>query len=92
MDIIGVLRQKAQQELKRIVLPEISDQRTIDASIEIVSEKLAKLVLVGDYTEAKIQLISSGADLKLVTFYNPEENLELVERYALMLTEKRKHR
>ncbi|GAB4155699.1 MAG: phosphate acetyltransferase [Planctomycetota bacterium] len=92
MDILSVLREKAASSLKRVVLPEISDDRVIEAAVEITREKLAHLDLVGDCTPARQKLENSGADLSLVTFHDIPSLGDDIERYATMLFEKRKHK
>ena len=92
MDILASLRQKAKTELKRVVLPEIHDERTVDAAIEICDERLAYLDLVGEWADAKVAMQKAGADLSLVKFHRPADMPENVEKFAAILAEKRKHR
>lgn len=48
MSFLSQMKELAKKDLKTIVLPEGSDQRTIDAAQQIVKEGLAKLVVIGD--------------------------------------------
>jgi phosphate acetyltransferase len=92
MDILAQLRAKAASSLRRVVLPEIADDRVIEASVEITREKLAHLDLVGDCSAARPKLESRGADLSYITFHDVPTLTGEVERYASMLFEKRKHK
>lgn len=48
MSIFKKIRDKASGNLKRIVLPESNDERTIEAARFILDNKIAKLIVVGD--------------------------------------------
>ena len=48
MDLLSTIRSKAQQNCMRIVLPEGDEERTILAADQIIREKLAHIILIGD--------------------------------------------
>ena len=48
MSILDQIRERAKKNLKRIVLPESEDERTMEAIDCILDNKIAKLVVVGD--------------------------------------------
>jgi len=48
MDILSQMRQRAQENQKRIVLPEGDEPRTLVAANEILRQKIAKLILIGN--------------------------------------------
>lgn len=47
-DLLTEIRQKASSNLKRIVLPETADDRIIAAASEIMAQKIARIILLGD--------------------------------------------
>lgn len=80
-DFLSRMKQAARQDKKTIVLPEGSDQRTIEAAKKIVEEDLANLVVLGD----------CELDIEGVTVINPETSDKL-EEYATKLAELRAHK
>ena len=48
MGILDQIRERAKKNLKKIVLPESEDDRTIEAAEYILDNKIAKLVVMGD--------------------------------------------
>lgn len=53
MSILDKIREKASKNLKKIVLPETDDERTMEAIEAILDEKLSRLVVIGDDTVRK---------------------------------------
>ena len=47
MGFIDVIKEKAKQNVKTIVLPETEDKRTYEAAEAVLKEGTAKLILVG---------------------------------------------
>ena len=86
MQLINIIREKAQKQQKHIVLPEGTSERTLRAAEIILQEKLAKLTLLGNVDEIRrleksycinlydAQIIepakSHKFDLYVDTFYN----------------------
>lgn len=48
MSFLGKVRKRALQAYSRIVLPEATDERVLRATAEILKEKLARPVLIGN--------------------------------------------
>lgn len=86
---IEMIKDKARADRKTIVLPETNDRRTLMAAANIVEEKIANIIMVGD--EEKI---AEGAkwlelDLDEVTIINPKTTKKMDE-YVDLLYETRK--
>ncbi|MBR4758988.1 MAG: phosphate acetyltransferase [Lachnospiraceae bacterium] len=89
MSYIDLIKEKARQDKKTIVLPETNDKRTLIAASHILEEGIANLVMVGD--EEKIM---DGArwlevDLDGVKIINPATT-EKFDEYVNLLYETRK--
>ncbi|MBQ3066651.1 MAG: phosphate acetyltransferase [Clostridia bacterium] len=69
MKILQEIKQKASQLNKTIVLCEGEDSRVVKAAADTVKEGVAKIVLLGD--EAQIKLDNPDIDLSGVTIVNP---------------------
>ena len=48
MSFIDGIKERAKKDIKTIVLPEAEDERTIRAAAEVLSKKIAKLILLGN--------------------------------------------
>ncbi|MCR4704914.1 MAG: phosphate acetyltransferase [Lachnospiraceae bacterium] len=48
MSYIDLIKEKAKQDVKKIVLPESTDKRTLIAAAQILKEGIAKVVMVGN--------------------------------------------
>ncbi len=91
MSFIDRIKERAKQDVKTIVLPEINDRRTLIAAAKILQEGTAKLVMVG-----KEEKIMDGArwlevDLSQVKVVDPE-NTEKLDEYVNLLYETRKEK
>ena len=53
MAFIDIIKEKARSSVKRIVLPESEDERTIRAAAKALEEKLADIILIGDEAVVK---------------------------------------
>lgn len=62
MSILEKIRQKASKNLKKIVLPESDDPRTMEAVEFIIDNKISRLVVIGNDTVKK-QIKSKNTDL-----------------------------
>ncbi len=92
MDILSEFRAKAAAAPARIVLPEIHDDRTVEAAAEICAERIALLDLVGDWEPVRARLEKLGVPLDGVRFHSPGGDPDRFEDYAARLVERRKHR
>ncbi|MGN1315178.1 MAG: phosphate acetyltransferase [Lachnospiraceae bacterium] len=89
MSYIDIIKEKARQDKRTIVLPETNDKRTLIAASQILAEDLANIIMVGN--EEKIM---DGAgwlevDLTGVTVVDPKTSDKL-EEYVNLLYETRK--
>jgi phosphate acetyltransferase len=81
MDIITKIKEKAKLKKKRVVLPEGSEKRMIQATKKILAEGLAEVTLLGD--ENKISELSKSyqLNLKKVKVIDPSTSSEF-DKYA----------
>jgi phosphate acetyltransferase len=81
MTLLESLKAKAKANPKRIVLPEGEEPRTVKASVQILQEKLAQVVLVGN--RAKIEAVAKeqGVDVANVSSVDPATSPKF-EEYA----------
>lgn len=86
-DFIEGIKEAARADKKTIVLPEGSDDRTLDAAERILAEGIANLIILGDEAD----IVSSGRDLSDATIISPQDS-ELVEELAEGLYEIRKNK
>ncbi|MFQ6003524.1 MAG: phosphate acetyltransferase [Candidatus Zixiibacteriota bacterium] len=79
MDVITRIKEKAKAQKKRVVLPEGTEQRMIQATKKILEEGLAKVTLLGD--EKKIDELSKSyqLDLNRVEVINPSTSSKFDE-------------
>ena len=89
MSFIEDIKNRAKQNVKRIVLPETDDRRTLIAASQIIREGIADIIMIG-----KEDKIMEGAkwlelDLDKVTVIDPEK-FERLDEYADKLYELRK--
>lgn len=89
MSYIDLIKDKARQDVKTIVLPETNDKRTLIAASRILAEGIANIIMVGN--EEKIM---DGAgwlevDLTGVTVVDPA-NCDKLDEYVNLLYETRK--
>lgn len=91
MAFIDYIKNRARQDVKKIVLPETDDRRTLIAAAQIIKEKTADIIMIG-----KEEKIMEGAkwlelDLTKVRIVDPETS-ELTEPYIQKLYELRKNK
>lgn len=53
MSVLDSIKEKAKADVKHILLPEGSEERTVQAARIITDEKIAKVTLLGDEEEIK---------------------------------------
>ena len=87
MGFIDVIKEKAKQNLKTIVLPETEDKRTYEAAEAVLRDGTAKLILVGSKEE--IEKNGAGFDISGATIINPF-TYEKTEEYLNLFVELRK--
>lgn len=86
MGFIDVIKEKAKQNVKTIVLPETEDRRTYEAAEAVLRDGTAKLILVGSKEE--IEKNGVGFDISGATIVDPATS-EKTEAYIEKLVELR---
>ncbi len=91
MNVVESIKRRVADEQKRIVLPEVSDQRVIAAAARVSREGFARIVLPGEPTVLEAAVRDAGADLSRIGFLDSSD-ASLIEKLAAALYERRKHR
>ena len=89
MGLIENIKEKAKLELRTIVLPESEDERVLLATQQVLEEKTANVVLIGDEDTIKADAEKFGANIEGATIINPKFSDNL-EAYVDELVELRK--
>ena len=92
MALLEKLTKRAQKIYPRILLPESTDQRVIQAALSLSTQKIAKIILLGNKDEICSQLNQSSENRKHnLEFIDPKDE-KLRNDYAKTLFERRKHK
>ncbi len=91
MNFIEEVKNKARQNVKKIVLPEASDIRTIKAAATALDERYAEIVLLGDENKINEMARENGLDISKATIINPLTS-DKARAYADKLYELRKEK
>src|SRR6056297_1552175 len=92
MDLIEKIRQKAQENCQKIVLPEGDEERTILAADTVIREKLAGVTIIGNPDMVMKQAEKYGLkNIEKATIVDPV-NHEKKDAYIQLLVELRKHK
>jgi phosphate acetyltransferase len=89
MHLVDQIKAKARQSLQTVVLPEGYDDRMVQAAGQIVSDGLAKVVLLGNPATLEAKAKELGASLAGVALLDPKSAPKL-EAYVDELVELRK--
>jgi phosphate acetyltransferase len=89
MQLVDQIKAKARGNLQTVVLPEAYDDRMIEAAGAIVSDGLAKVVLLGDPAVLQGKAAELGASLAEVEIVDPKSSPKL-DAYIAELVELRK--
>ncbi|UCG27160.1 MAG: phosphate acetyltransferase, partial [Bacteroidales bacterium] len=92
MKLLEQIKEKARNYNKRIVLPEAFEERTLKAADILISEKIARIILLGN--PDKILADAERFGLKAIpgaTIVDPLRH-DRKEQYADLMTELRKHK
>lgn len=92
MSFIDGIKERAKKDLKTIVLPEAEDERTIRAAAEILSKKLAKLILLGKPDQIYADAKEYGVHVSDAVIVDPQNCGEKLDEYANLLYELRKNK
>lgn len=91
MAIIDEIKNRAKQEKKIIVLPEVEDVRVLEAAVRAEDEGIADVVLVGDFENAERIAKENDIDISSVSFVDIKSAKNASE-YAEKLYDLRKHK
>lgn len=89
--VISRIKERARNNIKKIVLPESEDVRVLKAASMATSEKVAEIIIVGDKAKIDEVCLKENIDLSGVEIINPAES-ELTEGFAKKLYELRKEK
>ncbi|MDR1678867.1 MAG: phosphate acetyltransferase [Prevotellaceae bacterium] len=90
MDILNEMFARAKQNLRRIVLPEGTEERTIKAADIILAEGFAEIILIGSKAEIEAKAAEFGLkNIGKATIIDPATNSSM-PNYANLLFELRK--
>lgn len=89
MSMIEMIKAKAKANVKRIVLPEGDEPRTVSAAVKIKEEGLAVPVLIGSFESVSSQAKQQGVDITGIEIIDPLTSPDK-ERYTNELYEIRK--
>lgn len=87
MGFIDVIKARARENKKTIVLPESMDRRTFEAAEKILKEEIANLIIIG--TPEEVEANSKGLDITGATIVNPF-TYEKTQEYIDLFVELRK--
>lgn len=91
MNFIETIKEKARNNIKKIVLPETMDLRVLEAAEECSKDNLAEIVLIGKKEEVEELATSNNIDLSKTTLIDPFTS-ELTEKLVNDLYELRKEK
>lgn len=89
MSVLDTIKEKAKADVKHILLPEGSEERTVQAARIITDQKIAKVTLLGDENEIKAVADKFGVCLCGIDIINPLTDPDF-EHYANGFYELRK--
>jgi phosphate acetyltransferase len=89
MHLVDQIKEKAKKNLQTVVLPESYDERMLYAAEKIVSQGLAKLVVLGDPAKIQADAAAKGINLTGVELLNPADSSRL-DQYVADFVELRK--
>lgn len=89
MSFVEVMKEKARQNIKTILLPESEDVRVVQAVADVEKEGFAKAVLIGNEENVKKIASDNNIDVSKVTIIDPLKS-EKFEEYADKFYELRK--
>lgn len=92
MDLLHEIIQKAKALNQRIVLPEGTEERTIQAADQVIDQGIARVILIGSRDEImKEAKRFSLTHLDKATIVDPEKH-EKMDHYINLMVELRKHK
>ncbi len=91
MKLMEQIWESARKDIKKIVLPEGNEERTLVAAQKIKEEGLADVILVGAIDEIKAKASSLGVNLEGIEIEDPSTS-KVFEKYAEEFYELRKNK
>lgn len=82
MSVVDDIRAKAKTKNRRVVLPESTEPRMIDAARILIEEKIAAVTLVGQLDEIEPLAKEHGLDLAQVQLINPVDSPDFADFVA----------
>ncbi|MGM9805672.1 MAG: phosphate acetyltransferase [Candidatus Aphodosoma sp.] len=90
MKLLEEIKKRAQADMQRIVLPEGTEPRTLEAANSVLRDRVAKIILIGNPDEIGRLAEEKGlGHIKEATIIDPENNPN-IGKYATLLAELRK--
>ncbi len=89
MEFINQIKERAKTLQNKIVLPEGTDFRTLKAVEQVIEDKLAQIILLGDPIEIKALALKEGINITEAEIINPKTSPKR-EQYAALMVEIRK--
>ncbi len=89
MHLVDQIKASARANVQTVVLPEGYDDRMVQAAGQIVADKLANVILLGNADTLKAKAAELGASLEGVTLIDPKSS-DLLDSYIDELVELRK--
>ena len=91
MAFIEEIKKRAKQDIKTIVLPEAEDIRTLEATENVLKEKYANIVLIGNAQKIKQKAEENNLNITGAQIIDPN-NSEKYDEYVNWLYELRKNK
>ncbi|HAC71806.1 phosphate acetyltransferase [Aliarcobacter skirrowii] len=89
MGLIENIKAKAKQNLRTIVLPESEDERVLKATEQVLKDKTANIILIGNEDTIKADSAKCGANIEGAKIIDPKKFAN-IDRYINELVELRK--
>ncbi|MCF7798797.1 phosphate acetyltransferase [Candidatus Woesearchaeota archaeon] len=91
MALLDTLKKRAQENPKRIVFPESTDDRVLKAAATILAEGIAHVILLGDIDKIKWRAGELNLDISKAELYTPCDDVRKDE-FVNFLLKKRAHK
>ncbi len=91
MSFIEKIKKRAKQEVKTIILPEAEDIRVLQATEKVLSEKYAKIILIGNEEKVLEKAKTNNLNIEGAKVVDPEKS-EDYDKYVNLLYELRKNK
>jgi len=92
MDLLQIIKENAIKNPKRIVFPEGEESRTLQAANEVLKNKIALIILIGNPQKIKADALSAGLSyIDQATIVDPL-NFEKKDTYADLMVKLRSHK